>query len=583
MKRAYPWPGVGLLLPALLWLLVQPGCATRNPPLYAGDNPRARTEHVFQYPLPEALAAVSSLLATRDYEAIPFADGRQLLTRWRLNGRSLSGYTNTAYLRRYYVQGLALGPHHSVVRVFRIDREEPYQPGQTPSELVYAAQLAPKTRKKGNVEQGRVEDAAAGGWRNFVAAGLETDRRLQESAEEESAQDEREKKHAAPAGGTGTNFLGGPTRTLMGDPRFQDQFMMTSQDELRGASERGVRDRELERELVQRLEQFASLEFTGGAYDVPAPPGKPDEPPVTRDWELEDGGTPFSGPAPCGQPIAGLGPLSRPGLTILVGEQLGTREVPAAVGNMACELAQVGRSVLLGLAMPRTEQQAVDAYVRSEGQYEDLEALLAGEFWRQVPRDGRSSRALVVLLERVRRWRAGGLDIQPIAYDAPDTKGNTREEAMAALLLKHRRERPRATLLVLGGNYHVRSQDGAPWSSFFEPLGFRLARQGVPLYSLDTAFSRGQRWACAVNRRVEPECRVYATSPSDESYSPPGRSPGVQLFKGLSDAGFHGVLHVGALSPSLPAVPTREQRVAARPGGSSAGPDAEPAALSLAA
>ena len=338
------------------------------------------------------------------------------------------------------------------------------------------------------------------------------------------------------------------------DPRFNDQYAMTSQDELRGANERGVRDRELERELVQRLEQFASLEFTGGAYDVPAPPGKPGMPPVTRDWEIEDGGTPFSGPAPCGQPIAGLGPLSKPGFTILVGEQLGTREVPAAVGNMACELAQVGRSVLLGLSMPRTEQQALDAYVRSEGQYEDVEALLSGSFWRQVPRDGRSSRALVVLLERVRRWRAGGLDIQPIAYDAPDTKGNTREEAMTELLLKHRRANPQATLLVLGGNYHVRSQDGAPWSRFFEPLGYRLARDGVSLFSLDTAFARGQRWACAVNRSLEPECRVYATSPSDQSYSPPGRAPGVQLFGELSDAGYHGVLHVGELHASIPAV-----------------------------
>jgi hypothetical protein len=554
VKRTYPWPGVGLLLPALLLLSAAPGCATRDPALYAGANPRSRNEHVFHYPLPEALAAVESLLATRDFEAEPFKDGTQLLTRWRLNGRSLSGYTNTAYLRRYFVQGIAVGPRHSVIRVFRIDREEPYQPGQTPSETVYAAQLAPKQRKKGNVERGSVNEAAAGGWRNFVAAGLETDRRLQESAETESAQDDREKLTAAPAGGQGTSYLGGPTRSLMGDPRFQDQFMMTSQDELRGASERGVRDRELERELVQRLEQFASLEFTGGAYDVPAPPGRPGQPPVTRDWEIEDGGTPFSGPGPCGEPIAGLGPLAKPGFTLLVGEQLGTREVPAAVGNMACELAQVGRTVLLGISMPRTEQESLDAYMRSAGSFEDLDTLLSGSFWRQVPRDGRSSRALVVLLERVRRWRAGGLKIHPIAYDAADTKGNTREEAMAELLLKHRRANPQATLLVLGGNYHVRSQDGAPWSRFFEPLGYRLARAGVSLYSLDTAFARGKRWACSVNRLQEPECRVYATSPSDQSYSPPGRAPSVQLFSELSGAGYHGMLHVGELQASIPAL-----------------------------
>ena len=46
----------------------------------AGDNPRARSEHVFQYPLPEALAAVESLLAQRDFDALPFKDGTHLLS-----------------------------------------------------------------------------------------------------------------------------------------------------------------------------------------------------------------------------------------------------------------------------------------------------------------------------------------------------------------------------------------------------------------------------------------------------------------------------------------------------------------------
>ena len=545
-------------------LLLPAGCATTPEPLYAGAQSQPHTEHVFLYPLPEALYAVRAVLANHDFDSEPFKDGTQLLTRWRLEGRGMGGYTNTMYLRRYYVQGIALGRYHSVVRIFRIDRQEHFTPGQLPSDLLYTAQLANSEHNENEGEEGHIPEAASGGWRRYVATGLETNQRhLQDKEPYDDGVVKRERKGVANVGGgSGTNYVGGPTRELMADERFAGQYNMSSPDELRGANERGVRDRDVEKEVVQRLEQFASLEFTGGAYDVPQAHAHPGAVPMTRDWELEDGGTPFgAGEGPCGQPIAGLGPLSAPGAVVLVGEQLGTRETPAAVGNMACELAQVGRRVLLGLSLPHEEQRALDAYVQSAGTNEDVESLLTGSFWRQVPRDGRSSRALVVLLERVRRWRAAGLDIRPLAYDASDTKGNAREEAMASVLLAHRRANPQATLLVLGGNYHVRSTYGAPWSRTFQPLGYRLSQKGVPHYSLDTAFARGSRWACGVNRRNEPECRVYATSPSEESYSPPGRAPSVELFKKLSHAGFHGLLHVGKITPSIPALLPRANLV----------------------
>jgi hypothetical protein len=568
MYRTQPWLQPGLrggppLLGALVLALLL-GCATTPEPLYAGAESQPHSEHLFLYPLPEALEAVRGVLSEHDYDAEPFKDGTQLLTRWRLNGRSMSGYTNITYLRRYYVQGIAVGPYRSVVRIFRIDREEPYQPGQIPSELVYTAQLAPKDRSRKNVDDGRVKEAASGGWRRYVASGMESELR-QELTTDTDAQERREKRSVSTAGGSGINYLGGATRSLMADSRFGEQYAMSSQDELRGANERGVRDRDVEKELVERLEQFASLEFTGGAYDVPRAPAAPGDPLVTQQWEQEDGGTPFAGPGPCGQPIVGLGPLSSPGATVLVGEQLGTREVPAAVGNMACELAQVGRSVLLGLSLPREEQAGIDAYVKSQGSNEDVAQLLAGPFWRQVPRDGRSSRALVVLLERVRRWRAAGLDIRPFAYDASDTKGNAREEAMARELMAQRKAHPQATLLVLGGNYHVRSQDGAPWSRSFMPVGYRLTQEGVSHVSLDAAFARGKRWACSVNSYHEPECRVYATSPSAESYSRPGLAPSVQLFRKPSEAGFHGLLHVGVITPSIPALLPRATLVSQAP------------------
>ena len=274
---------------------------------------------------------------------------------------------------------------------------------------------------------------------------------------------------------------------------------------------------------------------------------------------------PFLGGGECGEPVRGLEALVGRGATVLVGEPLGTREVPSAVGNMACQLGEGGQHVVLGLSLPSEEQPALERYLASAGERADQDALLAEPFWRQVPRDGRSSRALLVLLERVRRWRAAGRKLDVVAYDARDLTGNAREEAVAHRLLQQRRAAPDATLLVLGGNYHVRT-DGStlPWSSSFKPFGYRLVQAGVAVKSLDTAFQRGSRWTCGVNRHNEAECRIYATAPTEQSYSPPGSAPSVTLFPSVSGEGFHGLLHVGVLSASLPALMPRAQLSAAR-------------------
>ncbi|MBF5044855.1 hypothetical protein FGE12_20820 [Aggregicoccus sp. 17bor-14] len=526
------------------------GAAAADPtaaPSAKAPGAKAVEEHVFLYPLDEALAAARDVLESHDYDVGPFGDNTQLVTRWRHDGPRVADQPSVPlHLRRYYVQGQALSPRHSVVRIFRIDREEAKtEPGTPREELDLAAELAPRDAQEGNTGAGGDPE----GWRQFVASGMELSNRDRPRTEP----NER---------------IGMKTQTRLKDPNdlrrqlgesptFAGQYRMPTQDELRGRNEQGLRDAPYEAELVARLEQFPSLEFVGGAADVPPPPAPAGAPPYTEAWLAESGGMPFTKGGPCGEPVAGLEPLAQPGSNILVGEQLGTRELPAAVGNMACQLATAGRTVLLGLSLPSDEQGAVDAYVRSAGTRQDQDALLAQRSWRQVPRDGRSSRALLVLLERVRRWRAGGLAIQPIAFDAREERGNEREAAMAERLIKRRRMEPETVLLVLGGNYHASAAGGVLWSRSFEPLGHRLERAGLQPRSLDTAFERGTRWACNVNRHREAECRVYASSPSAASATPPGTPLGITLFASKSSEGFHGLLHVGRITASLPALPPR--------------------------
>ncbi len=480
-----------------------------------------------------------ALLEARGYEVHPASD-TELNTVWRQSGQQGTGRSYTLLQRRYHVQGQRVGPLQSVVRIFRVER------------VANASAIA--TRQPRAVDTTGVRNTEAGKSLGVLDG-------FRQEAERRQMEDDRHAYYKDDSRGTkgGTKGLDNdPTAhrevdaegNLKADPRFAEQTRMPDQGDLRGSNERGVRDLLLERELVQRLEQFASLEFTGGGHDPAEDLSGRRAPSLTDAWEREAGGVPFASASPCGQPVAGLEPLASEGSTVLVGEQLGTREVPAVLGNLACQLASSGRTVVLALPLPADEQLALDAYLRSMGQREDQEVLLNGDFWRQVPRDGRSSRALLGLLERVRQWRKSGLALQVVAYDVRDLEGDAREAALARALLVQRQAQPRAVLLALGGNAHVttRAQRG------LQPLGARLVKAGLSLRSLDVAFARGLRWACNANARREPGCRVYAAAPTPQSYSPPGRAPGVELFASVSGDGFHGLLHVGPLSAALPAL-----------------------------
>jgi hypothetical protein len=513
-------------------LLLSLSCARTPVPLHAGAEAQRTKEHVFLYPVSEALAATVEVLEAHDYTVEPFRDSRHLLTRWQRRG-DRPPYV----LSRYYVEGVEVSARHSIIRIFHIRKNVTGfdADGDVEQEALIAAE-------QGSQGQG-VSDSESS-WREFVVAGSI---KAEEGKDETADPDVQRRQSVA----RGRNV--GQRQAL--NPTFFNQYRMPSQAELRGGNEHGERDAPMERALVQRLEQFPSLEFSGGALDVPAPPAPSGALPHTVAWEAELGGMPFSAGEPCGQPVPGLEALSAPLAALLVGEQLGSREAPAMVGNLACQMASGGHPVLLGLGLPRDEQGLVDAYVRSAGTRADQDALLAGNFWRQVPRDGRSSRALVLLLDRARRWRASGLKVDVVAYDAPGTHHNAREDAVARLLLARHRAAPDALLVVLGGNDHVRVKSGASWFSRFEPVGLRLARAGVPLKSVDMAFRRGTRWACSVHvQRDVPECRVFIAAPSEASYSPEDRKPGLELFAQRSSEGFDGLLHVGPLSASLPAL-----------------------------
>ena len=163
------------------------------------------------------------------------------------------------------------------------------------------------------------------------------------------------------------------------------------------------------------------------------------------------------------------------GRVVVFGETHGTQESPALVGDIACHFAQDGR-VLVGIELPRWLDKDVAAFVAGELDAVNLTTAaravvrpdgspLAGsepQWWRET-RDGRSSRAMLGLLTRVRELVRSGLEVETVAFDdaalwfeGAEEPAHTREELMATNIAKKWGAGDFDYALILTGGFHAR-------------------------------------------------------------------------------------------------------------------------------
>ncbi|WNG47056.1 hypothetical protein F0U60_25215 [Archangium minus] len=261
----------------------------------------------------------------------------------------------------------------------------------------------------------------------------------------------------------------------------------------------------------------------------------------------------------CGAPIAGMDEVLTPGGILLLGELHGTREIPAFVGTLSCHVASAGVPVVVGLELPREEQRALRRYLKSRGDKQARASLTEGGFWRRPYQDGRSSEALVALVERLRVLRAQGLSMSVFTFDAPG-QGSQRAAAMAHRVLEVRKTAPRSTFLLLGGNVNTRTARGTEWDETFTPMGWHLVRAKQPVRALDVRYSRGTAWTCnlVTGENQKLDCGATPATP------PAARSRDKSIFRGprafveltpeYTHEGYDGVFYVGPLTASPPAV-----------------------------
>lgn len=228
----------------------------------------------------------------------------------------------------------------------------------------------------------------------------------------------------------------------------------------------------------------------------------------------------------------------------LVGELHGTNESPAFVAALACHILTSGHTLTMALEIPHTEQDRIRSYLLSNGSAADRAAMLEGAFWATNKADGRSSAAMVNLIERLRYLRSLRLpliDVVTIDIAAgEDDAGNDRDRLMSQAFDRITKT-PSDYVVGLVGNYHAKKTDGAPWDPHARFMAGHLPASA--LTSLDVDYTGGAAWICV------PECGVSTLGTTSQT-----AAPGFSLRLVAKDGGaYDGVYGVGRLSPSLPA------------------------------
>ena len=178
---------------------------------------------------------------------------------------------------------------------------------------------------------------------------------------------------------------------------------------------------------------------------------------------------------------------------IVFGEVHGTNEVPELVSAVTYELAKEGARILMALEVLDLLNGELADFVAGTT---SVDQFLAGEvFWNRpfARQDGRSSRAMLRLLQDVREYRSRGLMIDPRGIDSVVRSARDREASMALNLRTLIANRPYDHVVVLTGSRHARR---APRFRGFGPRPMASHLHRGELLLVRISFRGGSSWHC---------------------------------------------------------------------------------------
>jgi hypothetical protein len=226
------------------------------------------------------------------------------------------------------------------------------------------------------------------------------------------------------------------------------------------------------------------------------------------------------------------------GNLLLFGEMHGSVETPALISQLACSLSS-SRELAIGLEIPSGEQSLLDSYLASRGAKTDVQKLTGSDFW-QRGRDGRSSSAMLRLIEDIRKLKEGGAPVNLFAFD--DQPGTTleRDIAVANGIRRFHDSHPNTQIIALMGNIHAMQEPIAIEDHTIVPSG-KLLKDLDPV-SILVAYPKGTVWACM------PDCGIHEVSAAKSFAGAPGFS------RGALSAGYSHTFSLRSITAAPPAV-----------------------------
>ena len=105
---------------------------------------------------------------------------------------------------------------------------------------------------------------------------------------------------------------------------------------------------------------------------------------------------------------------------LVFGEQHGTSEVPAFVGQVVC-LLSAKRPIVVALELNDVEQAHTDAFLNSAGTAADTEKFLQSGTWGGKAQWGVTSVAMFQLIDQIRTLRKSGRDVALVHFKPATT------------------------------------------------------------------------------------------------------------------------------------------------------------------
>lgn len=231
---------------------------------------------------------------------------------------------------------------------------------------------------------------------------------------------------------------------------------------------------------------------------------------------------------------------------IILGEMHGTVQQPRFFGNLVCNLSlRHPLNVLIELATSSTP--AIQAYVASDGSPEAKRLFLSDAIWDPKIADGRNSEAMFELIERLRKLKQSGADLQ--VYGTQPDYLETADQFYGELArandwAKIAASRSQALNVVFVGAAHAALKDNGRYG--FIPAAGHLRPSDI--FAIGPIEEGGEQWSLDVSPTGQPLIGVHKVK------GRPVAKSGITVVRDAS-SGWNAIYTFG--EPAHPSSPAR--------------------------